>query len=291
MSRTQKKKGKFPRTSRNGELITRHRGERPKEGGRKIHSIRQELRCTPEGLWWVTKASFQSPPTRWGRRFSTVAEPKSPDEEQEEDCSSRDRRTTVGLEDDGQVGGVMPPLGRALMGLWASEAYSFHSASASRFPSILFHNTPGDVYVLQDGRKMRSRLHSDIGRFTVGGWKRAGWPGTPGQSLHGRASWDLRGRPDYFTHRRSAVFCGSNGDRGPTYVPYAKFDPVPRGPRLRNWMFGTHLKQKESRGLFVCRSWNRWVLLGAVHWRVLEDGRGRNLEVARLSDVTRAMNM
>lgn len=62
----------------------------------------------------------------------------------------------------------MPPLGRALMGLWASEAYSFHTVSTSRFPSILFHNTPGDVYVLQDARKMRSRLHSDIGRFTAG---------------------------------------------------------------------------------------------------------------------------
>jgi len=62
---------------------------------------------------------------------------------------------------------VMPPLGRALMGLWASEAYSFHPVSTSRFPSILFHNMPGDVYVLQDARKMRSRLHSDIGRFTA----------------------------------------------------------------------------------------------------------------------------
>lgn len=61
----------------------------------------------------------------------------------------------------------MPPLGRTLMGLWASEAYSFHPVSTSRFPSILFHNTPGDVYVLQDARKMRSRLHSDIGRFTT----------------------------------------------------------------------------------------------------------------------------
>lgn len=61
----------------------------------------------------------------------------------------------------------MPPLGRALMGLWASEAYSFHPVSTSRFPSILFHNMPGDVYVLQDARKMRSRLHSDIGRFTA----------------------------------------------------------------------------------------------------------------------------
>jgi len=65
---------------------------------------------------------------------------------------------------------LMPPLGRALMGLWASEAYSFRPVSTSRFPSILFHNTPGDVYVLQDARKMRSRLHSDIGKFTAG-WK------------------------------------------------------------------------------------------------------------------------
>lgn len=68
----------------------------------------------------------------------------------------------------------MPPLGRALMGLWASEAYSFHPVSRSRFPSILFHNTPGDVYVLQDARKMRSRLHSDIGRFTTGDGGRTG---------------------------------------------------------------------------------------------------------------------
>lgn len=69
----------------------------------------------------------------------------------------------------------MPPLGRTLMGLWASEAYSFHPVSTSRFPSILFHNTPGDVYVLQDARKMRSRLHSDIGRFTASdeGWARS----------------------------------------------------------------------------------------------------------------------
>lgn len=89
----------------------------------------------------------------------------------------RDRRTAIerlrvggraeGVEEEGWWR-VMPPLGRALMGLWASEAYSFHPVSTSRFPSILFHNTPGDVYVLQDARKMRSRLHSDIGRFTAG---------------------------------------------------------------------------------------------------------------------------
>lgn len=88
----------------------------------------------------------------------------------------RDRRTAIErLRVGGRVKGVgegwwrvMPPLGQALMGLWASEAYSFHPVSTSRFPSILFHNTPGDVYVLQDARKMRSRLHSDIGRFTAG---------------------------------------------------------------------------------------------------------------------------
>lgn len=97
--------------------------------------------------------------------------------EPEEDswAVGRDRRTAI---ERLRVGGrakrveggwlrVMPPLGRALMGLWASEAYSFHPVSTSRFPSILFHNTPGDVYVLQDAREMRSRLHSDIGRFTA----------------------------------------------------------------------------------------------------------------------------
>lgn len=87
----------------------------------------------------------------------------------------RDRRTAIErlrirgrAEEERKGWRVMPPLGRALMGLWASEAYSFHPVSTSRFPSILFHNTPGDVYVLQDARKMRSRLHSDIGRFTAG---------------------------------------------------------------------------------------------------------------------------
>lgn len=93
----------------------------------------------------------------------------------------RDRRTAIerlrvggraerrtGKKEGGRWWRVMPPLGRTLMGLWASEAYSFHPVSTSRFPSILFHNTPGDVYVLQDARKMRSRLHSDIGRFTAG---------------------------------------------------------------------------------------------------------------------------
>lgn len=104
--------------------------------------------------------------------------------EPEEDSRAvgRDRRTAI---ERLRVGGrakrveggwlrVMPPLGRALMGLWASEAYSFHPVSTSRFPSILFHNTAGDVYVLQDAREMRSRLHSDIGRFTAGDGGR-GW--------------------------------------------------------------------------------------------------------------------
>lgn len=96
---------------------------------------------------------------------------------------------------------VMPPLGRALMGLWASEAYSFHPVSTSRFPSILFHNTPGDVYVLQDAREMRSRLHSDIGRFTAREDGGRGWASelkeendAAQQSLRERSSWDLRGR-------------------------------------------------------------------------------------------------
>jgi hypothetical protein len=104
-------------------------------------------------------------------------EAKEEEAEPEKDSRvvGRDRRTAierlrVGGRTERVEGGwlrVMPPLGRALMGLWASEAYSFHPVSTSRFPSILFHNTPGDVYVLQDARKMRSRLHSDIGRFTA----------------------------------------------------------------------------------------------------------------------------
>lgn len=77
------------------------------------------------------------------------------------------------------------------MGLWASEAYSFHPVSTSRFPSILFHNTPGDVYVLQDARKMRSRLHSDIGRFTASD---EGWAKERRRSLEerGQESWTRR---------------------------------------------------------------------------------------------------
>lgn len=119
----------------------------------------------------------------------------------------RDRRTAIErLRVGGRVerveGGwlrVMPPLGRALMGLWASEAYSFHPVSTSRFPSILFHNTPRDVYVLQDARKMRSRLHSDIGRFTARWGERMGSElkeenDAAQQSLRERSSWDLRGR-------------------------------------------------------------------------------------------------
>lgn len=152
----------------------------------------------------------------------------------------------------------MPPLGRTLMGLWASEAYSFHPVSTSRFPSILFHNTPGDVYVLQDARKMRSRLHSDIGRFTASdeGWARGAKKeprgerageldetneenGASEQSLRGRSSWDLRGRPDYFSHRRSAVFYGPNdADHALSRVhiltcatPTRNSIPKPRGPR------------------------------------------------------------
>ncbi|KAL2711746.1 hypothetical protein V1478_018767 [Vespula squamosa] len=77
------------------------------------------------------------------------------------------REVGKGLEEGGRGQDVMPPLGAALMGIWASEAYSFYPVSASRFLSILFHNTLGDVYVLQDARKIRSRLHSDIRRFMM----------------------------------------------------------------------------------------------------------------------------
>jgi len=129
---------------------------------------------------------------------------------EEDACTvGRNRRTAI---ERLRVGGraerveewlrVMPPLGRVLMGLWASEAYSFHPVSTSRFPSILFHNMPGDVYVLQDARKMRSRLHSDIGRFTARWKERMGSElkkenDAAQQSLRERSSRDLRGRPDY----------------------------------------------------------------------------------------------
>lgn len=167
----------------------------------------------------------------------------------------RDRRTAIErLRVGGRAEGVeegwwrvMPPLGRALMGLWASEAYSFHPVSTSRFPSILFHNTPGDVYVLQDARKMRSRLHSDIGRFTAGdgedrlrveGRKRRGAAIFAREIELGfaRASRllfridDPPYSPDRTTMRsRSLVYIH-------TYVPEAKFDTYmypPRGPFSR----------------------------------------------------------
>lgn len=153
---------------------------------------------------------------------------------------------------------VMPPLGRALMGLWASEAYSFHPVSTSRFPSILFHNTPGDVYVLQDAREMRSRLHSDIGRFTAR-WRerRMGTElkeenDAAQQSLRERSSWDLRGRPDYFSHRRSAVFSrSSDDDRALVYI-YLRSrceiwsQPSPISYSVGNWTLRTYLEQKEK---------------------------------------------
>lgn len=163
----------------------------------------------------------------------------------------------------------MPPLGRALMGLWASEAYSFHPVSTSRFPSILFHNTPGDVYVLQDARKMRSRLHSDIGRFTMAAMAREGERerdarradagrgkkttrrGNP--CARERSSWDLRGRPDYFSHRRSAVLYGPDdrdSPRAPTHTCVLLRSRCeirslpPWAVRVGNWTLRTYLKQK-----------------------------------------------
>jgi len=152
----------------------------------------------------------------------------------------------------------MPPLGRALMGLWASEAYSFHPVSTSRFPSILFHNTPGDVYVLQDAREMRSRVHSDIGRFTARWRERMGTElkeenDAAQQSLRKRSSWDLRGRPDYFSHRRSAVFSGSSDDdRALVYIyvltfPMRNLIPVPPiSYSVGNWTLRTYLEQEEK---------------------------------------------
>lgn len=151
----------------------------------------------------------------------------------------------------------MPPLGRALMGLWASEAYSFHPVSTSRFPSILFHNTPGDVYVLQDAREMRSRLHSDIGRFTARRRERMGSElkeenDAAQQSLRERSSWDLRGRPDYFSHRRSAIFSGPNGDdRALAYIYLRSrceiWSRLPVSYSTGNWTLRTYLEQKEKR--------------------------------------------
>lgn len=193
-SRTRARK-KSSWISGNGKLITSFLRGGALAENTKIHSIRG----TRSGLWWVTKASFQSSWTPWAEdngdgsfslffsfsgnlapeRLSSWErlDPKEEEEEEEERRTERGKKTS-GPEDRKRwsrdssqkkgsgVGCVMPPLGQTLMGLWASEAYSFHSLSTSRFPSILFHNTPGDVYVLQDGRKMRSRLHSDIGRFT-----------------------------------------------------------------------------------------------------------------------------
>ncbi|KAF7385015.1 hypothetical protein HZH66_012101 [Vespula vulgaris] len=118
-------------------------------------------------LWWVTKGSFQSPRTRWGC-YRGFRGPRSNLRStlQEAEIGSQ-REVGKGLEEGGRGQDVMPPLGAALMGIWASEAYSFYPVSASRFLSILFHNTLGDVYVLQDARKIRSRLHSDIRRFMM----------------------------------------------------------------------------------------------------------------------------
>lgn len=172
----------------------------------------------------------------------------------------------------------MPPLGQALMGLWASEAYSFHSVSTSRFPSILFHNTPGDVYVLQDGRKMRSRLHSDIGRFTGRNravkrkrerkserhrrndrrGKRKGKGGKkPGQSLLERSSWDLRGYPDYFSHRWFAEYPKNRTTVIKreiasvfTYVPYIYI-------YIRNSILVPPGKRTSKLDVFLQLTWNR----------------------------------
>lgn len=175
----------------------------------------------------------------------------------------------------------MPPLGRALMGLWASEAYSFHPVSTSRFPSILFHNTPGDVYVLQDAREMRSRLHSDIGRFTARWGERMGSElkeenDAAQQSLRERSSWDLRGRPDYFSHRRSAVFSGPNDDDDDHALVYVhiltfpmrtKFDASPPvSYSVGNWTLCTYLEQKEKQII-------RKLLDSEYRWVILTQGR------------------
>lgn len=247
-SRGNGEKKSSSRISGNGKLITSFLRGGALAENTKIHSIRG----TRSGLWWVTKASFQSPWTPWaeddgdgGACLSLFLETRETffqggegkgrggkkDGEKEGRLvlwfrrSWRPQEVVSGQKKGSGEGCVMPPLGQTLMGLWASEAYSFHSLSTSRFPSILFHNTPGDVYVLQDGRKMRSRLHSDIGRFTGlgiqsvvearernrsskscrkegGGRERKR---ARGQSLAERSSWDLRGCPDYFSHRWFAL--------------------------------------------------------------------------------------
>lgn len=136
---------------------------------------------------------------------------------------------------------VMPPLGRTLMGLWASEAYSFHPVSTSRFPSILFHNTPGDVYVLQDARKMRSRLHSDTGRFTAGDAGGGGGSRTKRDERRKRRNPCARDRagicegvpitfrigdPPYSTDRTTPITRARSRVRVLTLrEPVAKFDP------------------------------------------------------------------
>lgn len=192
------------------------------------------------------------------RREEAAKEEAEPEEDSW--VVGRDRRTAierlrVGGRAERVEGGwlrVMPPLGRTLMGLWASEAYSFHPVSTSRFLSILFHNTPRDVYVLQDARKMRSRLHSDIGRFTVRWRERMGSElkeenDAAQQSLRERSSWDLRGHPDYFSHWRSAVFYGPNDDdHALVYILYL---------RSRNLISVLHAIQSEI-GRFVL-TWKR----------------------------------
>lgn len=95
---------------------------------------------------------------------------------------------------------------------------------------------------------MRSRLHSDIGRFTG-----AGRNAPARQSLLVRSSWDLPGASRLlFASADSIVFAESNGAdrsraRARSYLPSCTRNSIPRLPReFRNWMLGTHLKQKEK---------------------------------------------
>lgn len=75
--------------------------------------------------------------------------------------------------------------------------------------------------------------------------------GAAQQSLRERSSWDLRGRPDYFSHRRSAIFHGPNDDdRALAYI-YLRSrceisSRLPISYSIGNWTLRTHLEQKEK---------------------------------------------
>lgn len=249
----------------NSELI-QHVLVENSERGNSFHSPSFLISA---GLWWITTASFQSPRARrvswvFVGRDEAAKEEAEPGEDSW--AVGRDRRTAI---ERLRVGGrvervegewlrVMPPLGRALIGLWASEAYSFHPVSTSRFPSILFHNTPRDVYVLQDARKMRSRLHSDIGRFTARWGKRMGSElkeenDAAQQSLRKRSSWDLRGRASRLlfalaihrilrTERRRSRAC--------VHIVYLRPEISSRSSMgyysVKNWTLRTYLEKKEE---------------------------------------------